>query len=76
MLARGETLCSFSGIRKLAVHLIDICMHTVDKFSHSTITVSVENVGGSTLGVRVICSRTLPPDCVMSVVELRTKYGT
>ena len=51
-------------------------MHTVDKFSHSTITVSVENVGGSTLGVKVICSRALPLDCVMSVVEFRTKSGT
>ena len=75
MLAGGHTLCSFSGIMKLAVHIIDICMH-VDKFSHSTVTVSVENVSGSIPAARVTCSRALPPDCVTSVVEFRTKSGT
>ena len=75
MLAGGQTLCSFSGIMKLAVHIIDICMH-VDKFSHFTVTVSVENVSGSIPAARVTCSRALPPDCVTSVVEFRTKSGT
>ena len=75
MLAGGQTLCSFSGIMKLAVHIIDICMH-VDKFSHSTVTVSVENVSGPIPAARVTCSRALPPDCVTSVVEFRTKSGT
>ena len=51
-------------------------MHAVGKFSHSTITVSVENITGSTPAVIVICSRALPPDCVTSVVEFRTKSGT
>ena len=51
-------------------------MHAVDEFSHSNVTVSVENVSGSTRTSRVICTRALQPDRVKSVVELRTKSGT
>ena len=50
-------------------------MHAVDKFSHSTVTVSVENVGGSTTGARVTGSTALSPNCVTSVVEFRSESG-
>ena len=66
MLAGGQTLCSFSDIRKLDGK------HN-DEFSHFMhVTVSFGNVGGSTPAARVICSRALPLDCVTSVVEFRT----
>ena len=48
-------------------------MHPVTQFHFSTVTVSAESVGGSTPGVRVTWSTTLPPECVASVtVNFRT----
>ena len=48
-------------------------MHAVTQFYFSTVTVSAESVGGSTPGVRVTWSTTVPPECVTSMrVEFRT----
>jgi len=48
-------------------------MHTAADFSLHTVTVSAENVGGSTPGARVTWSTAAPPECVASVtVEFRT----
>ena len=48
-------------------------MHVVVQFHSSTVNVSAESVGGSTPGVRVTWTTTLPPECVTSVrVEFRT----
>ena len=48
-------------------------MHAVTQFYFFNVTVSAESVGGSTPGVRVTWSTTLPPECVTSVrVEFRT----
>ena len=51
----------------------DVFLHAVTQFHSSTITLSAESVGGSTPGVRVTWSTTVPPECVTSVrVEFRT----
>ena len=48
-------------------------MHAVTQFQFFTVTVSAESVGGSTAGVRVTWSTTVPPECAASVrVEFRT----
>ena len=48
-------------------------MPAVTQFLFSTVILSAESVGGSTPGVRVTWSTTVPPDCVTSVrVEFRT----
>ena len=49
-----------------------MCLYAVAQFRSSTVTMSVESVGGSTPGVRVTWSTTVPPECVASVtVEFR-----
>ena len=51
----------------------DRSFHAAAQFSVSTFTVSAESVSGSTPGVRVTWSTTVPPECVASVrVEFRT----
>ena len=49
-------------------------MHAATQFhSHTVVTLSAESVGGSTPGVRVTWSTTVPPECVAFVrVEFRT----
>ena len=48
-------------------------MRAVVQFLSSTVTMSVESVGGSTPGARVTCNTTVPPECVSSVrMEFRT----
>ena len=48
-------------------------MHVVTQFHLRTVTVSAKSVGGSTPGVRVTWSTTVPPECVGAVrVEFRT----
>ena len=48
-------------------------MHAVTQFHFRDVTVSAEAVVGSTPGVRVTWSTTVPPECVASVrVEFRT----
>ena len=46
-------------------------MHTAAAFSLLTVTVSAERLDGSTPGVRVTWSTTLPPECVASVTVKR-----
>ena len=56
--------------------LIKLPAYSGAQFSLSTVTVSAESVGGSTPGVRVTWSTTLPPECVVSVrVNFRNKSG-
>ena len=51
-------------------------MRAVVQFHRSTVTMTAESVGGSTPGVRVTWSTTLPPECVVSVrVNFRNKSG-
>ena len=51
----------------------DLIAHAGALFSLSSFTMSAESVGGSTPGVRVAWSTTVPPECVASVtVEFRT----
>ena len=51
----------------------DLIAHAGAQFLLSTVTLSAESVGGSTPGVRVTWSTTVPPECVASVrVEFRT----
>ena len=55
------------------MYLLSLCLHTAAQFSLSNVTVNAESVGGSTPGVRVTWSTTVPPECVVSVrVEFRT----
>ena len=56
--------------------LIKLPAYSGAQFSLSTVTVSAESVGGSTPGVRVTWSTTLPPECVVSVrVNFRNISG-
>ena len=51
-------------------------MHAVNQFHFNNVTLSAESVGGSTPGVRVTWSTTVPPECVTSVrVEFRLSSG-
>ena len=44
-----------------------LCVHAVIRFYLSTVTVNAESVSGSTPGVRVTWSTTIPSECVASV---------
>ena len=52
----------------VSIYLPDVCscfgtfMHAAAQFVISTVTVSVESVGGTTPGVRVTWNTTVPPD--------------
>ena len=51
-------------------------IHAVDQFLSSTVTVTVESVGGSTPGAGVTWTTTIPPRCMTSVtVKFRNKSG-
>ena len=83
LLTGGQT-CSLSGtnyVTKLACSSVIFMwqphsqprIHAVADFTIHTVTASAERVDGSTPGVRVTWSTTVPPECVASVtVEFRT----
>ena len=53
--------------------ITSIFMHAVSQFHFFIVIARAESVGGSTPGVRVTWSTTVPPECVTSVtVEFRT----